>query len=131
MSEERRAGWASKLQRLTKAQRVALETLEEHGPIPARRFAELRWPQGFNRASNTGLRGHSTLIGAGASMKAGAFLQRLVALGLVEVEPQMGLADRRALPHYLVSETGRRELQEARERARKYGRPGPRGKRSA
>lgn len=70
---------------LTKAQRRALRLLREWPEgLSARAFAAAAYPEAFRRTSATGRKGRGTLNGAGASLKAGAFLRRLFRMGLVD-----------------------------------------------
>jgi DNA-binding PadR family transcriptional regulator len=64
-------------------------------------------------------------------MKAGAMLRALVTDGLVMSDLRFTLDDKKPLLHYELTQRGRRELEDARERASKYGRPGPRRRRAS
>lgn len=86
---------------LTKAQARALRLLREWPEgLSARAFAAAAYPEAFRRTSSTGRKGRGTLNGAGASLKAGAFLRRLFRMGLVDaaIARSTGLVTYRLAP---------------------------------
>ncbi len=88
---------------LTKPQRAALSLLRAwKAGLSARAFAAAAYPEAFQRTSATGRSGKGQIRGAGAALKAGAFLRRLYRLGLVDAE----VARESGLVTYRVSQAG-------------------------
>lgn len=114
--------------KVTKAVRLALELFDEHASMSARQFAAVRWPDGFDSVSTVGRRANGAIKGAGASLKAGAFLRRMAGAGYLVSREVPAFSNRRITStlHYTLTPEGREALAQARVRASKYGRPGPR-----
>lgn len=92
---------------LTTAQRRALQILAAWSAgLSARAFASVAYPEAFSRTSATGRKGHGVLRGAGAALKSGAFLRRLLRLGLADAE----VARDTGLVTYRLSPRGRDAL---------------------
>lgn len=96
--------------RLTRSQHTALSLLRNwRSGLSARAFASIAYPEAFARVSPTGRSGRGILRGAGASLRAGGFLRRLLRLGLVDAE----VSRDSGLVTYRVSELGLAAIEEA------------------
>lgn len=92
---------------LTTAQTRALRILAAWpSGLSARAFAAVAYPEAFARTSATGRKGHGVLRGAGAALKSGAFLRRLLRLELADAE----VARETGLVTYRLSASGRAAL---------------------